>query len=51
MEAESSYETVAVIDTTRRHIPEDRTLQTNHSENLKSQSMKVTDSNMVRKFG
>jgi hypothetical protein len=51
MEAEGSSETVALIDTTGRHISEDRTLHTNHSENLKSQSVKMTDSKMMRKTG
>jgi hypothetical protein len=51
MEAESSSETVALIDTTRRHLSEDRTPYTNHSENLKSQSVKMTDSKMMRKIG
>jgi hypothetical protein len=34
MEAEGSSETVAIIENTRRHIPEDRTLHTNRRENL-----------------
>jgi len=51
MEAEGSSETMALIDTTRRPIPEDRNLHTNHSENLKSQSVKIADSKMARKTG
>jgi len=51
MRAEGSSETVTLIDTTRLHIPEDRTLHTNHSEKLKSQSVKMTDSKMMRKTG
>jgi hypothetical protein len=51
MEAEGFSNTVALIDTTRSYIQEDRTHHINYSEKLKSLSVEVNDSKRIRKTG